>query len=1726
MHDYGPVIASSNRYADIEPYCGRIYNTEYLRWRDVLPWEFPQNALRTEEDAFLRQFFTDREIYLQGGEKGGYRFLKQVWYCIAIWNLQIKIPRLADAWTQTHQDIMKDLNLRRNILAPDVQVSTFFDQDEVRRYGEKLLMHTIKLIQYRVTQQDSARHFSPTETALPQKAAIASSARQTSNSSTASMEPLNATKSLEVQKVGFLPADKAVASLPTVPEHESRPRAESVTNSSISPVQVRKRGNSYSRPQQNITRNFSNAPRTFQRAEDLPQQQTRLSSAGPTIGNVPHLLMQNQAVLTPGGLVPYVEPPFATSHTMQGPLSSTDGNIHSAAQWTGTLPQLFAGPLPFLSSPPGSGGFRQFHDEDYHKGRHDASDFPNAGSIPDRRFSSHKYEDDRRGSNASRGGKGRHNSNGRGRGSGTRNSFSGGVRNTDTFVPSFHQGSQDVRNTARLEHTNSRRRDGVLDNNWRATTYGNHQQLRENVPPSRVFSAPDAMSPAVPRIFMSGEHAKDMALGLRSTHQSLPPNQAMAQGANGGMLMQHGRGPTHHGHDRPSNRHIPPGHSYITKLVVLGVPVDIHYIAVLEFFGRLGPVTSVSDMPIIDKKPTRDYWILFPNHESTVQALNLNGIEWFTRHFLNIQVPKEYWDPRHPSFPGYGHPDHSAKPKHHGRTPSNQFDRPHPASLIRPAFTSETTSEQRYVDDSMTKAKTSKEPLLREKPLSGPTTPSASGPNTPWKKAKGQKKEQKEREQAMQRATDKIIETRPASETQKSAGAAGLGEDVKLDEASAPPVTSSDILETQRIGVNSVNGCGALTPNKVGQASPERQISETRDTGKLFRGAATTETEEEAAIAISRSTELATVVKKAPAEAVSPTTVTCKRMTKSCMPALETSTELAQKPKEDNIKSFHTTTDLHVSDTQQVVTKQPSQPLSPAAIDFVDNTDLPRSRSTIDRRHESRTDESRSSAVTAVTTTLTSPIISQPMAPRMETPPTKDDGQHDGEDGGTSNSTKAARPSSPITSVRVMGSKNARILLPTLQIPEESEMYDSPKDTKEGAPFSRSDIPASPHTPLPTMSRMPIASDVTTKHAEPVLETDKEQGLAPQKRVEKLKGPAQTQSVNPFGGKKLQPPKSKKGKMQKGKNSIRGKPHFEDDGTSDTSSQNGSRVTSGVITCAPSPVPEDMLDRVIARPGHASIDGVMHSGQHQPTVTATTSAFAVPEENMEGGKEPDSTNHSPQVSLSKPWLRGLSPAWLDFGSSTPIASGKEFSAAVTSQVGSNESLQPSSVEQSSIADSSKAVSSIGKLHDHCSEQPSTTVEITSPKFAASTRENTLASDCTSVAAETASQKATASGRKNEPASNHTPTPAETASSDSGIEVQPLFQIDGATDTTAGVTDSGDSGGGVSGQGDMDISPADCVTASAMVTGDLVDKPDKKSRKKKSGRKKKADTEATGGEPNVQDSPQPGSKILDRERGDEAASEPSTDRNTLVGEDADDGDSGDSTLGTSTTPESLESQGPPLEDTSQGFMFHFGEDHSNRNSFQSTSTTNTVEDFSPQSIIANAIEEAEAASQASSHTLVNSPHDTSDATPSPTHTQSFDHSLPSILTNRIIRQSSPRTLEAPPNRHVLRHQYQLRKRSSINSTHSSDSASSSTSTSSKGEKEGRTTLASLRRKKTEKRDFDEVMDAVRRNGAPGLVYIYFGERAQQGDGEGEGIGMATPPEDKRAMIEDVTDEKGG
>ena len=142
------MIVSADRFADLRPYCDQVCRSDPKRWSEVFPWEFPQNGTQKQEEIFLLGFFPESETYMQG-----FRFLKQVWYGIALYNFHNRIPLFIDCWLAkpTSVELLSDASMRPWLLSTDATPSTFFSE-ELPQYGDKFLRTVIHSLQQTITR--------------------------------------------------------------------------------------------------------------------------------------------------------------------------------------------------------------------------------------------------------------------------------------------------------------------------------------------------------------------------------------------------------------------------------------------------------------------------------------------------------------------------------------------------------------------------------------------------------------------------------------------------------------------------------------------------------------------------------------------------------------------------------------------------------------------------------------------------------------------------------------------------------------------------------------------------------------------------------------------------------------------------------------------------------------------------------------------------------------------------------------------------------------------------------------------------------------------------------------------------------------------------------------------------------------------------------------------------------------------------------------------------------------------------------------------------------------------------------------------------------------------------------------------------------------------------------------------------------------------------------------
>ncbi|KAK3621530.1 hypothetical protein LTR56_022771 [Elasticomyces elasticus] len=804
-----PVIVSGDRYADLAPYCGRIYALDNKKWRDVLPWEFPQYASKEQEEAFLLNYFSIRETQIQS-----FKFLKQAWYCIAMWNAQAKVPQVAEKWMTDTGIMPTDPVMARFVTAKAAKLETFFSPDEIAQYGEKLLRVVMQHLQWLVNS--ATRHDSGAEAACAQKAG--DTAGDSATDSLQVPAQSDVTKSAVVPKVGLALSELRVSEEQTAPEPVRRPRAGSsvdYTNYAPPPLQNRKRINSNAKPSHNVR------PATAHHLEQqrgggpigLPYQQSpHFNVPAPTIGNdrsfsnnmQPHQPFFQQRMAS-DAMPQYIQSPSAFQQQMlpvklpsaeqyQGPPQPPGPYGQGMPQHSG-LSGMPYDERHFQQVPP---GFAPSH---YHQQQHQQHQQPvyysnsqlndhSNDTVVERQYDNGMQGGEdygkqyyRRHDNTrypSRGGtRPRGNSmSGKGKGSrGSRNSFNNGPRPdfNNARRPSVDQNSSQRPDAGYYQN----RRNSTVGGNWRKSGDQPQYQHNENVQPGRAFSGSEILNqPVSPPGLEQIHHAAAMPNAAQEGGQSFSRDlrrPSIASGSDSRHITQQSQ--------YEARQHLPsevsafqkklihdemqvcPGKmitetsigvdcDHVRKLVIFAVPFQVTERQVGVFFERCGPVVAVKESVIYGHDTSgRTVWINFGDHVTASKALSMADQKCLGDFHLKIKVPKEYWDITHDRFPGEGHPQYPGKPR---SAYQHQAPYTNKTSMQVPPPVPEHHEQQPLGGNTPTK-KTAPDPTLHKELLSGSTTPTPSSGGTP-KKAKNKSKNKK-------KSTNDLLTAAKGSET-------------------------------------------------------------------------------------------------------------------------------------------------------------------------------------------------------------------------------------------------------------------------------------------------------------------------------------------------------------------------------------------------------------------------------------------------------------------------------------------------------------------------------------------------------------------------------------------------------------------------------------------------------------------------------------------------------------------------------------------------------------------------------------------------------------------------------------------------------------------------------------------------------------------------------------------------------------------------------------------------
>lgn len=665
--EHRPVIASSNRFDDILPYSALLFEEASKRWGAIMPWQFPQNATQDSEEAFLREQFPAVEIQVQG-----FRFLKQVWLCIALNNFQNRVPHVQKEWfEQKGPDYLNDPTFSVHLLNPAARAHTFFEASEIELYGSDFLDVVVTTIQHdlRNSQQYNASSASPS---LP-------------------------AASVATNTAGVLELDQA--SQPQVAQPDDRSQLHSrkeTTPTSTIPTKVLK-------PTATVF-SSSNMNTPVQSTATLESASHRRSCSGQTQPTPSRVLSHNAR--GPAGTHNYSqnptgsEPPQATHYsrfasskthhqsrqqTQMPPVSmmpqfATRGPSTFQSLAPGHLPQ----PQSDFSHPQAPPGFQSHHSHRMQMNDHNAF-APNRSpygygppQVSERTLNTAKFvnqaghgsydpesersQTKRRESNASYGGKGGTFPLSRGRGRGGRGRNSVGQSSIDEAhhfwrrhpsgtsneIVAFSKQFDDRHFSANNRHTQMYGSSRSSKHDENTTPYSHHP---EHFPhgPTQILHDPRRTSQALagsgnmqrltsmPSLNPAGQYT----VAPSHADNRDPSAFSTASGQSGIPLPEFGCTKTSIG----------PKCLYAKKLIAFGIGESASHADIVACFSQFGPVGEVHG-PFVTQSLKGVYsrtYITFITADGARNCIEQPSL-LFREQPISVSVAREFWDPAHKDF--------------------------------------------------------------------------------------------------------------------------------------------------------------------------------------------------------------------------------------------------------------------------------------------------------------------------------------------------------------------------------------------------------------------------------------------------------------------------------------------------------------------------------------------------------------------------------------------------------------------------------------------------------------------------------------------------------------------------------------------------------------------------------------------------------------------------------------------------------------------------------------------------------------------------------------------------------------------------------------------------------------------------------------------------------------------------------------------------------------------
>ena len=1120
------VIVSGNRFYDIEPFCCYLFETLPQKWGAVFPWDFPQHASKQDEEYFIKKQFDPVTVHMQG-----YRFLKQVFYSCALWNLHQRVP-LVEQWfwdQPSNMELLNDPETQTYFLNEDVKPSTFFQKPELDLYGHRFLSVVVKAI------QNSAReHLSKKEGGKKRTDSLSVDVIPRKNGSATdddlpikSAPPAGQEHAIDLQREHVTPNRRSTLTArdrpqfqPTSASNEPALIEDPIIPQNLAPApkdkppKSRKRGNSY-------TQRFNNRGGHFQpgQYQHYTNRDHSMQPFSPPVHPPPPPVAQGLQRGGPGFMPPdsHVQRPTLYLPGQYTHQSHPDFMVqHGAPHPPGLAPGQPIYYNPNVCPELGNGGLTEQH-PNFNMRSFSNDRPPHVGRGGFRRGSQDQ---------GSRGGKyNRGNSirGGRGRG---RDSFHSDDRPSFTLGPRHGQrGSNDHANTSSYLKG---RRESINIHNWRSNS--EHPQalptapnIKENVVPGfsnaphqitdrqhAPFKAHPFQGEAGPVLYRPDQ------VNMRPPHSFRPepvvPHHTVSKdhGPPGGEARKW-RPPTM----QCSQHSIGPEATFATKLVLFGTPAEQPIEEIWNFLSQFGSIMSMNrGMP-----PTSgDYqftliFLQFHDHDEARHFLASKPDTWPNGQPLRIEVAKEFWDENHARYGCYGLNvgDHRGyrDPPALVKGPLKNRNEVVPTVLQRPEREQQEAAPTPFhvgeVDTNVG---------------STDTTPTPSGANTPRKQKKknnrGKKKADDLRKASLAAAAD-LAQTAESSERNNFEHP----DPIMMEHGSVDPTTF------------------AIQDNTASKATSEPETVE---------------------VAFTPAKAEATFAPEAARAAFNPDEASAasepREAQKERSVSVETEVQTSQEPPLPPADAFQTKLPFRAFQTEESTEEEEAQATisaGSAAHEHVSLADAPPETST--KIEEEQVEDSFHTASDSPDSAEQDTALERTVT--TSTSSTATEQQPASTTAAEAQLGRKADTGSIVSSEGTISPKTVkRVPVPEISIRPKVTLAATEAEPKPQHREQRStsgDTVVSQPTAFVTTPTTPYISIEQPTENEPVVEAFKPE-IAPAKKVEKSKGPAQTQSLSQFGKKNEK--KTKSGK----KGTLQGKP------SSRTVSDSSGRVVSGTTT--------------------------------------------------------------------------------------------------------------------------------------------------------------------------------------------------------------------------------------------------------------------------------------------------------------------------------------------------------------------------------------------------------------------------------------------------------------------------------------------------------------------------------------------------------------------------------